>query len=118
MGQYRVALLQGFRSAGIGRNRLRVAPRGAFHEPVQRFRPIWRVQMIAPGFGSDLDDLVLGQTEILDPTPDVQPRWPALPPGGQGGVGFEAQRRQQLCEEPIKINFARSCVLLLLYWFT
>jgi hypothetical protein len=44
--------------------------------------------------------------------------WPALPPGGQGGVGGKAERRQQVCDEPIKFGFARLRVLLLLYWFT
>jgi hypothetical protein len=45
--------------------------------------------------------------------------WRALPPGGQAGIGREAQRREQLCEEQIKIGLARSRVLLLLlYWFT
>jgi hypothetical protein len=73
--------------------------------------------MIAPGLGGYLKDPILGQPEVIDPSPNVQLRWPALPPAGQG-VGVEAQRQKQLCKELIKIGIARLRVLLLLYWFT
>ena len=74
--------------------------------------------MIAPGLGGGLDDPVFGQPEIIEPAAHMQPGGPALPPGGERLVGIEAQRTQQLCEEPIKIGIARLRVLLLLYWFT
>ena len=74
--------------------------------------------MIAPGLSSNLQYPILGQPKIIDPAANVRSGGPALPPGGQGGVGEKAQRLQQLCEEPIKIGLARSRVLLLLlYWF-
>jgi len=74
--------------------------------------------MIGPGLKGDFDDPRLRQPEIIDPAAHIGPCWPALPPGGQGGVGGEAQRDEQFCEKPIKINLARLRVLLLLYWFT
>ena len=76
--------------------------------------------MIVSGFEGDLDDPLPRQPDIVDPAANMRPGWPALPPGGQGGVGVggKAQRRQQFCEEPIKIGLARSRVFLLLYWFT
>jgi len=74
--------------------------------------------LIVPGFRCDLKDTVLGQPEVIDPAANVGLRWPTLPPSGQGGIGRKAQRREQLCKEPIKIEIARNCVLLLLYWFT
>ena len=74
--------------------------------------------MIASALGGDLDDPILGQPEVIGPTANVEQRRPALPPGGEGGVGSEAQRSQQLREEPIKIGIARLRVLLFLYRFT
>ena len=74
--------------------------------------------MIAPGLGGDLDDRGFGQAEVIDPAANVRPCWPALPPGRERLVGIDAQRLQQLCEEPIKLGIARLRVLLLLYWFT
>ena len=74
--------------------------------------------MIGPGFKGDLDDPLPRQPEIVDPAANVRAGWPAMPPGGEGGVGGEAQRCEQFREEPIKIGLARACVLLLLYWFT
>jgi hypothetical protein len=71
--------------------------------------------MIAPGFGSDLDDLVLGEPKVVDPAAHMGSGWRPLPPSGQAGICGKAQRREQLCEKSIKIRIARSCVLL--YWF-
>jgi hypothetical protein len=74
--------------------------------------------MIVPGLGGDLNDPILRQPEVVDPTANVQPRRPALPPGREAGIGGKAQRAEQLCEELIKIRISRSRVLLLLYRFT
>jgi len=75
--------------------------------------------VVPPGFGGGLDDPVLGKAEVIDPATDMGPGGPALPPGGQGAVWIDAQSGQQLCEETIKIDLARSRVLLLLlYWFS
>ena len=74
--------------------------------------------MIPSGFCGGLNDPVLGQPEVIAPATHMGFGWPALPPGGQGAVRIKAQGVQQLCEKPIKIRLARSCVLLLRYWFS
>ena len=74
--------------------------------------------MITPALGGDLNDPVLGQPEVVDPATHMGPCWRSLPPGGEGGIGGEAQRVQKLCEKPIKIGIARLRILLLLYRFT
>ena len=74
--------------------------------------------MIAPGFGRDFDDPILGQPKVIDPATNVRLGWPSLPPGGEGGAGGKAQRDQQFCEKPIKLGISRLRVLLLLYRFT
>jgi hypothetical protein len=88
------------------------------HETIKGFRPIGRIGVFAARLCGDIDDPILGQSEIIDPAVDVLPGRPALPPGRQGRVGPKAQRTEQLDKEPIKIGIARSRVLLLLYWFT
>ena len=74
--------------------------------------------MVPPGFGGSLDDPVFGQAKVVDPAADMGFGGPALPPGGQGADGIDAQRGQQLCEKSIKIDLARLRVLLLLYRFS
>ena len=74
--------------------------------------------MISPGLDGDLDDPLPRQPDIVNPTANMGAGWPTLPPGGQGGVGGEAQRCEQFGEEPIKFGLTRLRVLLLLYWFT
>ena len=75
--------------------------------------------MIGPALSGGLDDPDLAKSEVIPPALHMEPCWPTLPPGGQGGVCSEAQRGQQLCEKPIKIGIARlRILLLLLYWFT
>ena len=96
---------------------LRFALDGALHGAVERLGPIWRLGMFAPGCQGDGDDLVRAQTQLFLPTLDVQPWRTALPPARQGG-GIKTQRRQQLCEKPIKIGISRLRILLLLYRFT
>ena len=73
--------------------------------------------MIGPALGGGLDDPDCAQPKVIPPTTHMEPCWPTLPPGGQSGVCSEAQRAQQLCEKPIKIDIARLRVLLLLYRF-
>ncbi len=74
--------------------------------------------MISPGLSGDLDDPGLRQPKVIPPALHMEPCWPTLPPGREIGICSEAQRRQQLCEKPIKIGIARSRILLLLYWFS
>ena len=107
----------GFRLAVLLGPALRFALDGALHGAVERLRPIWRFEMFTPGCHGDIDDLVLAQPQLLPPALDVQPWRTALPPTRQGG-GIKTQRRQQLCEKPIKIGIARLRILLLLYRFT
>ena len=72
--------------------------------------------LLARGFCC-LEDLRGGEPQLVAPTLDVQPGWPALPPARQGGC-IEAQRVEQLAEKLIRDRRARLRVLLLLYWFT
>jgi hypothetical protein len=74
--------------------------------------------MIGPGLKGDFDDPRLRQPDVVDPAANMGSGWPALPPGGERCIGGKAQRREQFCEEPIKIGLARLRVLLLLYRFT
>ena len=88
---------------------------GAFHRPVEGLGSIGRCRVVPLGFGGGLDDPVLGEAKVVDPAAHMGFGGPALPPGGQGADGIDAQRVQQLCEETIKIDLACLRILLLLY---
>ena len=63
--------------------------------------------MLAPGVAGHLDDPGPREPELVDPAANMGPGGPALPPGGQGALGIEAQRAEQLGKDPIKIGIAR-----------
>ncbi len=77
-------------------------------QPVEGLGAIGWVGMICLGLDGDRDDPLLRQPNIVNPAANVRAGRPALPPDGQGGIGGKAQRRQQFCEEPVKIGIARS----------
>ena len=74
--------------------------------------------MIAPGLSRNLENPLIGQPKVIPPSAHMGPSWPALPPGGECGIGGKAQRCEQFCKKPIKFGLARLRVLLLLYRFT
>ena len=74
--------------------------------------------MLLAGCFCGLEDLGFGQPEVRLPAPYMLSGWPTLPPAGEGAVGVKAQRCQQRPEKLFIDDFARSRVLLLLYWFT
>ena len=113
-----LATALGFQGTATCRSCLRIALDGAFYGAIQRLGPIGRIGVIVPGLGRDLDDPILRQSEVIDPSPYMGPCWPTLPPDREGRIYGKAQCAEQFCEEPIKIRISRLRVLLLLYRFT
>ena len=95
-----------------------IALGGTFHCPVEGLGSIGRGGVVPSGFQRGLDDPVFGEAKVVDPAAHMGFGGPALPPGGQGADGIDAQRGQQLCEKSIKFNLARLRILLLLYRFS
>ena len=80
--------------AGEVLHELAAAAGSALHDAVQRLGPIGGLGVFLPRGFSCFDDLGLVQTKIIPPAPNMLPRWPTLPPAGQGALGVKAQRRE------------------------
>ena len=65
-----------------------------------------------------MEDFGRRQPKVIPPAPNMFPGRPALPPTGQGCLMVKAQRLKKLFKKISTEGFARSRVLLLLYWFT